>query len=294
MQRTVQPVKYKSKINDSAAITTMTDQFAFLRDKKRNTAITVAAISLGVLLLLPASLGFGGTIVQEAFAQFNLPLLEDQGTTGGTDEGDLTTEGDTGTTTTPPNTTTTPPTTTGPPATTANTVQQQDLSTYLTAGVNTNALYGFIGATLPTQGASSGGGALTATDGSGGHVATGRFRLFANDTAVRRFVAEMNIAAIDGSSFHNVTIREGDPHRFEVTAAVNGVAPASASMVGSIFLDGGPTPVIDNVPMRLSINGQTLAIQDIDIDETRLTDPGIRDIIGPIDGQTIYGTIPRA
>ncbi|MFL6524211.1 MAG: hypothetical protein ACJ71B_12135, partial [Nitrososphaera sp.] len=227
--------------------------------------------------------------------------LEDQGTaTGGTDEGDgdLTTEGDTGTTTTttttPPNTTTTPPTTTGPPATTANTVQQQDLSTYLTAGVNTNALYGFIGATLPTQGASSGGGALTATDGSGGHVATGRFRLFANDTSVRRFVAEMNIAAVDGSSFHNVTIREGAPHRFEVTAAVNGVAPASASMVGSIFLDGGPTPVIDNVPMRLSINGQTLAIQDIDIDETRLTDPGIRDIIGPIDGQTIYGTIPRA
>ncbi|MFL6485180.1 MAG: hypothetical protein ACJ71D_00490 [Nitrososphaera sp.] len=281
----------------------MTDQFAFLRDKKRNAAaITVAAISLGVLLLLPASLGFGGTIVQEAFAQFNLPLLEDQGTaTGGTDEGDgdLTTEGDTGTTTTattttPPNTTTAPPTTTGPPATTANTAQQQDLSAYLTASTNTNQLYGFIGATLPTQGANSGGGALTATDGSGGHVATGRFRLFANDTSVRRFVAEMNIAAIDGSSFHNVTIREGAPHRFEVTAAVNGVAPASASMVGSIFLDGGPTPVIDNVPMRLSINGQTLAIQDIDIDETRLTDPGIRDIIGPIDGQTIYGTIPRA
>ncbi|MFL6484948.1 MAG: hypothetical protein ACJ70Z_09575, partial [Nitrososphaera sp.] len=263
-------------------------------------AITVAAISLGVLLLLPASLGFGGTIVQEAFAQFNLPLLEDQGTaTGGTDEGDgdLTTEGDTGTTTTtttPPNTTTTPPTTTGPPATTANTVQQQDLSTYMMASTNIDAVRGFIGSTLPTQGASSGGGALTATDGSGGHVATGRFRLFANASLVRSFVAEMNIAAIDGSSFHNVTIREGAPHRFEVTAAVNGVAPASASMVGSIFLDGGPTPVIDNVPMRLSINGQTLAIQDIDIDETRLTDPGIRDILGAIDGQTIYGTIPRA
>ncbi|MFL6477571.1 MAG: hypothetical protein ACJ707_01960, partial [Nitrososphaera sp.] len=69
MQRIVQPVKYKSKISDSTAITTMTDQFTFLRDKKRNAAaITVAAISLGVLLLLPASLGFGGTIVQEAFA----------------------------------------------------------------------------------------------------------------------------------------------------------------------------------------------------------------------------------
>ncbi|MFL6489716.1 MAG: hypothetical protein ACJ70V_08880 [Nitrososphaera sp.] len=296
----MQPVKYKSKISDSTAITTMTDQFTFLRDKKRNAAaITVAAISLGVLLLLPASLGFGGTIVQEAFAQFNLPLLEDQGTaTGGTDEGDgdLTTEGDTGTTTTtttPPNTTTTPPTTTGPPATTANTVQQQDLSTYMMASTNIDAVRGFIGSTLPTQGASSGGGALTATDGSGGHVATGRFRLFANDTSVRRFVAEMNIAAIDGSSFHNVTIREGAPHRFEVTAG-NATTGTGSDIVGNVFLDGGPTPVIDNVPMRLSINGQTLAIQDIDIDETRLTDPGIRDILGAIDGQTIYGTIPRA
>ena len=269
----------------------MTDQFAFLRDKKRNTAITVAAISLGVLLLLPASLGFGGTIVQEAFAQFNLPLLEDQGTTGGTDEGDLTTEGDTGTTTTPPNTTTTPPTTTGPPATTANTVQQQDLSTYMMASTNIDAVRGFIGSTLPAQGASSG-GALPATDGSGGHVATGRFRLFANDTSVRRFVAEMNIAAIDGSSFHNVTIREGDPHRFEVTAG-NATTGTGSDIVGNIFIDGGPTPVIDNVPMRLSINGQTLAIQDIDIDETRLTDPGISDILSAIDGQTIYGTVPR-
>ncbi|MDQ3837046.1 MAG: hypothetical protein M3270_08950, partial [Thermoproteota archaeon] len=209
--------------------------------------------------------------------------------TGGTDEDeDLTTEDET-------TTTTTPPATTGPPpaATTANTAQQQDLSTYLTAPVNTNQLYGFIGATLSAQGASGDGGAPTATDGSGGHVATGRFRIFANETSVRTLVAEMNVAAIDGSSFHNVTIREGAPHRFEVTAAVNGVAPASANIVGSIFLDGGPTPVIDNVPMTLSIKGQTLAIQNIDIDETRLTDPGIRDILSPFDGQTVYGTIPR-
>ncbi len=271
----------------------MTDHFAFLRHKRNAATITVAAISLGVLLLLPASLGFGGTIVQEAFAQFNLPLLEDQDTTtGGTDEGgDLTTEGGTTTTTPapPPNTTTTPPATTGPPSasttTTANTAQLQDLSTYLTAPANTKQLYGFIGATLPAQGAGGGGG--------DGIFATGPFRLFANDTSVRRFVAEMNVAAIDGSSFHNVTIMEGPPHRFDVTGAVNGVAPASASIVGSIFLDGSPTPVIDNVPMRLSINGQTLVIQDIDIDETRLTDPGIRDILGPLDGQTIYGTLPR-
>jgi hypothetical protein len=45
--------------------------------------------------------------------------------------------------------------------------------------------------------------------------------------------------------------------------------------------------------MTLTIRGQTLAIQGIDIDETRITDTGQRDIVSVIDGQTIYGTIPR-
>ncbi len=102
----------------------------------------------------------------------------------------------------------------------------------------------------------------------------------------------MNIAAIDGSSFHNVTIREGTPHRFEVTEG-NETAGANSRIVGNIFLDSSPTPVIDNVPMTLSLRGQTLAIEDIDIDETRLTDTGQRDILSVIDGQSLYGTIPR-
>jgi cytoskeletal protein RodZ len=263
----------------------MTDQFAFLGDKRK---VAIAAMSLGVLLLLPASLGFGGTmiIIQEAFGQFNLPLLED------TPPED---------TTTPPEDTTTPPededivveetptTTTTPAAPTDTTTTVQDPSAYLMADSNVDAVRGFIGSTLPAQGA--GGNTLTATDGSG-HVATGRFRVFANDSAVESFVAEMNIGAIDGSSLHNVTIREGDPHRFEVTAG-NGTAAASSNIVGNIFLDGGTTPVIDNVPMTLTIRGQVLAIQGIDIDEARITDTGQRGIISVIDGQTIYGTIPR-
>ena len=68
---------------------------------------------------------------------------------------------------------------------------------------------------------------------------------------------------------------------------------ASSNIVGNIFLDSSPTPVIDNVPMTLSLRGQTLAIEDIDIDETRLTDTGQRDILSVIDGQSLYGTIPR-
>jgi len=155
---------------------------------------------------------------------------------------------------------------------------------------NDDPVRGFIGSTLPAQGAE--GNTLTAADESG-HIVTGAFRLFANESLVRRFVAEMNLAAIDGSSIHNVTITEGTPHRFEVTEG-NETAAASSSIIGSIFIDGSPTPVIDSVPMTISIRGQVLAVEGIDIDEARITDTGQRDITSVIDGQTIYGTIPRA
>ena len=259
----------------------MTDQFSFLGDKCK---AAIAAMSVGVLLLLPASLGYGGTIIQEAFGQFNLPLLEDEEVTE-EEDGDIVVEEEEPEEEETPTTTTTTPTT---PTDTSTTIQ--DPSTYLMADRNVDPVRGFIGSTLPTQGA--GGNALTATDNSG-HVATGRFRVFANESTVRSFVAEMNVAAIDGSSFHNITIREGDPHRFEVTAGNETNTAASSSIVGNIFLNGGATPLIDNVPMTLTIRGQTLAIQGIDIDEARITDTGQRDIISVIDGQTIYGTIPR-
>ena len=270
----------------------MTDQFAFLGDKCK---AAIAAMSLGVLLLLPASLGYGGTIIQEAFGQFNLPLLEEE-----EPEED---------TTTPPEDTTTPEeeeggvvveeepeeetTPTTPAAPTGTTGSIEDPSTYLLADINVEAVRGFIGSTLPAQGA--GGGAITPASDDSGHIVTGRFRVFANETLVRRFVAEMNVAAIDGSSFNNITITEGAPHRFEVTQAngTTGAQGASSNIVGSIYLNGGTTPVIDNVPMTLTIRGQSLAIQGIDIDETRITDTGLRDTISVIDGQSIYGTIPR-
>jgi cytoskeletal protein RodZ len=262
----------------------MTDQFAFLGDKCK---AAIAAMSLGVLLLLPASLGFGGTIIEEAYGQFNLPLLEeepdtgeDTGTTTTEDTGTTTTE-DTGTTTTEDTGTTTTPTT--------PTTNTQDLSTYMMADMNTDPVRGYIGSSLATQGA--GGDTLTAADDSG-HIVTGAFRMFANESLVRRFVARMELAAIDGSSFHNVTFTEGTPHRFEVTEG-NGTTAASSSIIGSIFIDGSPTPVIDSVPMTLAIRGQVLTIEGIDVGEARRKDTGQRDTISLLDGQTIYGTIPR-
>jgi cytoskeletal protein RodZ len=267
----------------------MTEQFAFLGDKCK---AAIAAMSLGVLLLLPASLGYGGTIIQEAFGQFNLPLLEDQEPEAPEEEdGGIVVEEEPEEET--PEEETTPTTPTTPAAPTGTTGSIEDPSTYLLADRNVEAVRGFIGSTLPAQGA--GGGAITPAADDSGHIVTGRFRVFANETLVRRFVAEMNVAAIDGSSFNNITITEGAPHRFEVTQAngTTGAQGASSNIVGSIYLNGGTTPVIDNVPMTLTIRGQSLAIQGIDIDETRITDTGLRDTISVIDGQSIYGTIPR-
>jgi hypothetical protein len=271
------PVKYKSKKKDSrTAITMMTDRFAFLEYNKckRRAATAVTRLSVLLLLLLPASLGYGGTIIQEASGQFALPQLEEP----------TPPEEDT----TPPPTTPTTPTT--PPATTNYTNNIRDPSIFL--------LRGLIGSYLPTQGAAAGGGAITPAADDSGHVVTGRFRVFANESLVRRFVAEMSVAAVDGSSFHNLTITESAPHRFQVTEGSNGttattsVPVVSSNILGTIYLDGGATPVIDNVPMTLTIRGQSLAIQGIDIDEARIADTGQRDAISVIDGQSIYGIVP--
>ena len=255
----------------------MTHQFATFKDKRKD-AIVVLVISLSVLLFLPATLGFGSgrtttaIMIQKAYGQFNLPPL-DEG-----EEGDATTA-----------TPTTPPTSTA--VTTTNTTQQ-DASTYLTNPVNGDALRGLIGSTLPSQSA-AGTTALTPDDSS--HVATGRFRLFANETIVRRFITEMYVVAIDGTAFHNITIEQDAPHRFPVTQANGSTATMSdnsfADIVARIYLDGGPTPVIASVPMTLTIRGQTLAIENIDIDEAMITDPGQREALRAIDGQRIYGTI---
>jgi hypothetical protein len=272
------------------------DQFAFLGHNKCKTAIAVI-ISLGILLLLPASLGYGGIIIQESFGQFALPQLEepeedttapsedeDGGIVSEEEEEEEPEEDTTTTTTTTPSTTPTTPTT--PPATTNYTNNIQDPSIFL--------LRGFIGSTLPAQSPIGSGGAIISADDGSGHTATGRFRVFANESLVRRFVTEMDVAAIDGSSFHNITITQGSPHRFQVTEGngTTAVPVVSSNIVGSIYLNGSPTPAIDNVPMTLTVRGQVLAIEGIDIDETRITDPGQRDILSILEGQTIYGTIP--
>jgi hypothetical protein len=115
----------------------------------------------------------------------------------------------------------------------------------------------------------------------------------------------MDLAAINGTAFHNITIEETAPHRFELTESGNGttttnttttatgsIPPVSSNLMTRIYVNSN-TPIIDNVPMTISIRGQVLAIEGIDIDETRITDTGQQDILSIIDGQSIFGIVSR-
>src|ERR671923_1059867 len=240
----------------------MTDPFAIFGDK---CSTAIAATILSVLLLLPASLGLEGTIVEEAFGQLILPPLD-----GGEEE-----EPEEETTPPPEEEITTPPEeeeeTTPPPEEEITPIPPQGTENGLTFLER-----GFIGSTLPTQGGSN----------DNTHVITGRFRVYANDSLIQRFVAEMNLAAIDGSSFNNITIEETEPHRFEMTQGVNGttttptgsIPPVSSNIMTRIYVNSN-IPVIDDVPMTISIRGQVLAIDGITIDEARITDTTVRDIL---------------
>ncbi len=229
----------------------MTDHFAFL-GVKFNAVIT--AMTLGVLLFLPSSLGLGGTIVEEAFGQVDVPTLD-----GGQEDGG------------------------------------EEVEATLPSTTSTFLLRGIIASILPAQGGDA------PIENNSSYILAGRWRIFVDEGLVNRFIAEMNLAAINGTAFHNITIEDTAPHRFELMESGNGtstttstgsIPPVSSNLMTRIYVDSN-IPIIDNVPMTISIRGQVLAIEGIDIDETRITDTGQRDILSIVDGQSIFGIVPR-
>jgi len=235
----------------------MTDKFDFLGEKIR---ASIAATSLAVLLLLPASLGSGGTIMQDAFGQ-----------------------------------------TTTPPLTGADAGEGGESGSTLTTNASTFLVRGIIGSSLPAPNL-GGPSENNNSDSRSSYVLAGRFRIVANQSIVDRFIAEIDLAATNGSStFHNVTIEDSAPFRFQLTESGNGtntitgtssIPPVTSNIMTRIYVDGN-TPVIDNVPLIISMRGQVLAIEGIDIDESTIVDPAQRDILSIIDGQSIYGIVSR-
>jgi hypothetical protein len=229
----------------------MTGQFAFLGDKFN---VVLAAMSLSVLLFLPSSLGLGGTIIEEAFGQVDVPTLD-----GGQEDGG------------------------------------EEVEATLPSTTSTFLLRGIIASSLPVQGGD------TPIENSSSYIVGGRWRIFVDESLVNRFIAEMNLAAINGTAFHNITIEDTAPHRFELMESGNGtstttstgsIPPVSSNLLTRIYVDSN-IPIIDNVPMTIAIRGQVLAIEGINIDETRITDTGQRDILSIIDGQSIFGIVPK-
>lgn len=237
---------------------TMTDQFDFLGEKIK---ASIAATSLAVLLLLPASLESGGPTLQEAFGQTSAPPPLTGGDAGGGGE----------------------------------------VGSALTTNASTFLVRGIIGTSLPAPDV-GGPSENNNSDSSSGYVLAGRFRIVANESIVDRFIAEIDLAATNGTTtFHNVTIEDSVPFRFELTESGNGnntisgtssIPPVTSNLMTRIYVDGN-TPVIDNVPLIISIRGQVLAIEGIDIDETMIADTAQRDTLSIIDGQSIYGIVSR-
>jgi hypothetical protein len=239
----------------------MTEQFPFLKNSFKATIAATISFGVLLLLLLPSGPVYGPTLViQEAFGQFDLPTLDSGQEGGGGGGGEVQA--------TLPSTT----------------------STFLLRGIIGSSLPGQ-GGDIPTDNSSS----------SSSYIVAGRWRIFVDEGLVNRFVAEMNLAATNGTAFHNITIEDTAPHRFELTesgnatsattTATGSIPPVSSNLLTRISIDGA-SPVIDNVPLTISIRGQVLAIEGIDVDEARITDAGQRNILSVIDGQSIFGVVP--
>jgi hypothetical protein len=136
-----------------------------------------------------------------------------------------------------------------------------------------------IGSVVPTQDVN-----VTGIDGQairGNYAATGRWRLFVNESIVQRLVANITLAKTDGSEYHNILIEnigrdsEFKENAFEVTA--------------QIYADS-PLPSII-VPITLEVENRVLRIADIEISEGEVEDSQQEAILRIIAGQSIYGIV---
>jgi hypothetical protein len=163
--------------------------------------------------------------------------------------------------------------------TSGNQGTNRNVTSVQNASASSLLLRGLIGSALSIQDAN-----VTGNDGQtihGDYAATGRWRLFVNESIVQRFVANITLAKTDGSEYHNVLIENiGRDSEFEDTAF---------TITAQIYADSHLPSLI--VPITIEVENRVLRITDIDIDEGGVEDDQQEDILRIIDGQSIYGIV---
>ncbi|AFU60321.1 hypothetical protein Ngar_c34060 [Candidatus Nitrososphaera gargensis Ga9.2] len=120
------------------------------------------------------------------------------------------------------------------------------------------------------------------TDITDDYIVVGRWRMLVNESLVQRFAANLTVARVDGSEYHNNIIIEsiGRPSEF---------AGNASNIMTQISTDSSvPGEVI---PLRLEIKDRVLEIADINIDENTVEDQELGNILSIIDGQSIFGIV---
>jgi hypothetical protein len=161
--------------------------------------------------------------------------------------------------------------------TTAATTSIQNAST----SSNNLLLRGLIGTMISVEGANA-----TDSDNSdngqaiqGDYAVAGRWRMFANESLVQRFVANFTLAKTDGSEYHNIIIENiGRDSEF---------ARNTASITAQVYANSTVPSTI--MPITIEIRDKVLSISDIEIDGRTIEDERQQDILQIIDGQQIYG-----
>lgn len=164
--------------------------------------------------------------------------------------------------------------------------QNTNVSSVQNTSSSSLVLRGLIGSTISTgqnanvTGSSIITGAQQANQSD--YAVVGRWRMLVNESLVQRFAANLTVARVDGSEYHNNIIIEsiGRPSEF---------AGNASNILTQISTDSSVPGAI--APIRLEIKDRVLEIADINIDENAIAGVEQQNILGIIDGQSIYGII---
>jgi hypothetical protein len=112
--------------------------------------------------------------------------------------------------------------------------------------------------------------------------------MFANESLVQRFVANLTVAKTDGSEYHQILIENIGGHS-EFARNNNNIS--SSHMNVQISADSAGNGIVIPVTVEIRGDNKVLRISDIAINQGQIEDGKQRDILRIIDGQLIYGIV---